>query len=261
VLAYLIERLCRIAKDRRLDDLYALGAAVLADRSRMQTIDQNPLSGVLGPLVHETSRLIAACEHQLPRPPFSVTSVDASERALRRMAERGLLDEGLFELCEKGVRVSKCLLPVLLPLAIAATEATGGLGDATEQTIPPVTLLPGGLPGYAVGGHTRTGRALLARLGAEEPRLVALLRAQPVKGRLDVLHQLLFFAEGGISQPLVCDPLSQALNYESVACFTRLPHPAAAEAVALMAELLPTLDAMRAASPPFSQQPSQETLL
>jgi hypothetical protein len=252
VLSTLIGLLCQIPKDRRLDDLAALGHAASADRGRLQVIDANPLSEVLGPLVHEASRLVASCERQRPRPLFRVFSVDAGVRALRRFAERGLAEDGLFELCEKGLRVSKCLLPLLLPLAIEATEATGGLGDASTRTLPPCPLV-GSVPAYAFDGFTRTGRAILAQLAAAEPRLVSLLRALPAKGRLDVLHHLLFFAEGGLCTPLVSDPLSQALNYEAVACGARLAHPAAAEAVALMGDLLPVIHDMRRASLPPNQ--------
>jgi hypothetical protein len=259
VLSALIGRLCRMPKDRRLDDLYALGVAVLSDRSRLRVIDENPLASVLGPLVHEASRLVASCERQRPRPPFRVLSVDASVRALRRLADRGLVEDGLLELCEKGLRVSKCLLPLLLPLAIEATEATGGLGDASTRTLPPCPLM-GSVPAYAFDGFTRTGRAILAELATGEPRLAALLRALPAKGRIDVLHHLLFFAEGSLSTPLVSDPLSEALSFEAVACGARLSQPAAAEAVALMGDLLPVIHDMRRASLPPNQT-SEEKLL
>jgi hypothetical protein len=259
VLSTLIGRLCRTPKDRRLDDLYALGVAVLGDRNRLRVIDENPLASILGPLVHEASRLVAACERQRPRPPFRVLSVDAGVRALRRLADRGLVGDGLLELCEKGLRVSKCLLPLLLPLAIEATEATGGLGDAETRTLPPCPLV-GSVPAYAFDGFTRVGRAILAQLATGEPRLVSLLRALPSKGRLDVLHHLLFFAEGCLATPLVSDPLSGALNYEAVACGARLSHPAAAEAVALMSDLLPVIHDMRRASLP-SNRTSEEKLL
>jgi hypothetical protein len=97
-------------------------------------------------------------------------------------------------------------------------------------------------------------------LATGEPRLVKLLSALPAKGRLDVLHHLLFFAEGSLCTPLVSDPLSQALNVEAVACGTRMPHPAAAEAVALMGDLLPIIHAMRGASPHLSQPSNEEKL-
>ena len=246
VLGHLIGLLCGLPKDRRLDDLYALGVGVLADSARQTIVAANPLSAIVAPLVHETSRLIARCERTVPRRSFRSISPDACERALGAMAKRGLVDDGLFELCAKGVRLSRCLLPVLLPLAIEATEAAGGLGEVVEQDLPAVPLIFG-VPAYAIDGFTRGGRAILARLGSDEPRLKQLLAQLPASARLDVLHHLLFFAEGGRCNVLISDSLSQALYCEAVACGARLPHEAATAAVALMAELLPSVHARRAA--------------
>ncbi|HEY2886832.1 MAG TPA: hypothetical protein VGJ08_16600, partial [Rhizomicrobium sp.] len=139
VLRHLLQVLCATPKDRRLDDLYGLGAAVLADRDRRKEIERS--APEIAQLVHAASRLIATCERAVPRRAFRAVSNEASVRALARMAADGLVDAGLFELCTKGVRLSRCLLPVLLPLAIAATEAMGGVGTATHVPIPTTPLI------------------------------------------------------------------------------------------------------------------------
>ena len=216
VLRYLLDVLCDLPKDRRLDDLYGVGAAVVVDHSRLRSLEQGPLASAIAPLVHESSRLIAACEQAVPRRSFRVVSNEACERALARMAGEGLVEEGLFELCAKGVRLSRCLLPVLLPLAIAATDECGGLGEARAETLAPVPLISG-VPASAFDGFTRTGRACLARLGSEEPKLKLLLQTVPAAKRLGYLRHLLFVVEGGCASPLIRDELADRLRPEAVA--------------------------------------------
>ena len=242
VLAHLIDLLCATAKDRRLDDLYALGAAVLADGGRLKVIERAQPS--IAPLVHDASRLMATCERPVPRRTFRAVSSEASVRALARMASDGLVDAGLFELCAKGVRLSRCLLPLLLPPAIAATEALGGLGTAAPVPIPAVPLI-GGVPAYAVDGFTRVGRAVLARLFAQETSLQTLLAGVPAAKRLAVLHHLLFVAEGSLCTPVIRDVLSDALKSEAIACAGGLTRDAVAAGVELIGELLPRLHHLR----------------
>ena len=245
VLHHLIDKLLESSKDRRLDDLYALAAAAFTDRSLLRRIEHDPLAEVLAPLVHQTTRLVASCERAVPRHSFRALSMEAVERALAGMVHEGLVDEGLFELCAKGLRLSKCLLPLLLPLTIEATEACGGLGKAILHDLPEVPLVEG-IPAYAIDGFTRAGRAILAELVKHEPSLRPVLsQVLPSGARLDVLHHLLFFAEGGCCTPEIEDPLSDALKSQAIGCGARLPFLEAGGAVALMRELLPTIHAMR----------------
>jgi hypothetical protein len=242
VLAHLIDLLCVTSKDRRLDDLYALGAAVLADSARPKVIECAQPN--IAPLVHEASRLMATCERPVPRRAFRAVSSEASVRALARMATYGLVDAGLFELCAKGVRLSRCLLPLLLPPAIGATEAMGGLGTEAPTPMPAAPLI-GGVPAYAVDGFTRIGRAVLARLLVQEPSLQTLLANVPAAKRLAVLHHLVFVAEGSLSSPVISDPLSDALKSEAIACAGGLTREAVVAGIALIGQLLPTLHRLR----------------
>ena len=246
-LHYLIDKLVASAKDRRLDDLYALGAAALGDPGLLRRIEAGALGSVAAPLVHRCARLMTACERSVPHRSFRALSLSACEQALNAMARHGLVDQGLFELCDKGAHLSKCLLPLLLPLAIEATESSGGRGEVVGQVLPAVPLIDG-IPAYAIDGFTRRGRALLERLSRQEPRLVALLGAFASKDRLDICHHMLFFAEGERCNSLVCDLLSEALHSEAVVVGTRQFPDRARDAVALMGELLPLLHAMRAGS-------------
>jgi hypothetical protein len=242
VLRHLIQLLCATPKDRRLDDLYGLGAAVLADRDRRKEIECS--APEIAPLVHAASRLIATCERAVPRRGFRVVSNESCVRALARMAQDGLVDAGLFELCAKGVRLSRCLLPVLLPLAIAATEATGGLGTATHVPMPTTPLI-GGIPAYALDGFTRVGRTVLASLFAQEQSLQDLLADVTAAKRLDELRHLLFVAEGSLCSPLISDVLSEALRSEAVACAHGLTRDQVMAGVASIAQLAPALHALR----------------
>ena len=252
VLHHLIDKLLDAPKDRRLDDLYALGAAAMGGPGQPHRLDTRPLGSVVAPLVHRCVQLMAACERSVPHRSFRALSLTACEQALNAMARHGLVDHGLFELCEKGAHLSKCLLPLLVPLAIEATEMAGGLGEASDQHLAGVPLIDG-IPAYAIDGFTRRGRTILERLYRQEPRLVQMLRAFAPKDRLDICHHMLFFAEGGRCNALVSDPLADALNVEAVVCGTRQSPEAAPEAVALMRELLPLLHSMRAGLTPADQ--------
>jgi hypothetical protein len=262
VLRHLLSLLCALTKDRRLDDLYGVAAAIYVEPAKRAAL-ANRADRHIGPLVHAAYRLIVTCERTIPRRGFRAVSPEACDRELDAFARRGLGDGALIELCSKGVRLSRCLLPLLLPLAIEATEAFGGLGDPKEQSFATAPLI-GGVPGYAIDGFTRAGRAVLAELGREEPRVKELLAPLPAARRLDVLHHLMFFAEGSRCSPLIGDPLAQALLEEAVACGARLPQPRAAAAVALMEELLPQVHALRRLHVPlptpfpFVSPPSKE---
>ena len=254
VLRYLLALLCDLPKDRRLDDLYGVGAAVVGEPGRLRSLEQGPLASAIAPLVHEASRLIAACEQPVPRRSFRVVSNEACERALARMAGEGLVDEGLFELCAKGVKLSRCLLPVLLPLAITATEACGGLGEAISEPLRPVPLISG-VPASAFDGFTRSGRDCLARLGSEEPKLKLLLQTVPAAKRLGYLRHLLFVAEGSRCSPLIHDEIADRLRLEAVADGMR--PDAVRAALTLMTELIPALHNLRRELAPASTSEEQ----
>ena len=181
----------------------------------------------------------------MPRRSFRSLSSDACERALIRMQRDDRLGDGLLELCAKGMRLSRCLLPVLLPLAIEATEASGGLGEAHDQSLAPIPLI-GAIPTYAIDGFTRVGRAVLSQLPKSEPRVARLVAHLAPSARIDVLHHLLFFAEGGRCTPLISDALSEALYGDAIVVGARLGLADAQSAVAVMTELLPTVHRLRA---------------
>lgn len=248
VLTYIVDRLCETAKDRRLDDLYAIAASAVAEprrRAAIQTMG-GALSHTVVPLIQDTVRLIVACERAVPRRSFRTLVLDACRRSLEAMAGRGLVDAALTELCWQGARYSKCLLPLLLPLSIAATETCGGFGDAYNEALPPAPLLVG-VPAYAIDGFTRSGRTVLIKLAAQEPKLQAVLADIPRGDRLDVLHHMLFFVEGGRCAPCHRDALSDALWLEALVCGTRMEIAQARDALAVMTELLPALHALRQA--------------
>ncbi|MBS0472138.1 MAG: hypothetical protein JSR60_13775 [Proteobacteria bacterium] len=246
ILRYLIDRLCETPKDRRLDDLYAIAAALIAEPKRHPDIARmgGSLSETVVPLVLDTRKLLVTCERPVPRRSFRALVLDACERALDDMAGRGLADAALVELCWQGARLSKCLLPVLLPLGIAATEACGGLGEVFAEPAAEVPSV-GDIPGYAIDGFTRSGRMALTKLAAQEPRLQAILTGIPRADRLDVLHHMLFFVEGGRCASWHRDELSDALWCEALACGTRMPIFEARAALAVFVEHLPALHDLR----------------
>ena len=248
VLEYLIALLCGLAKDRRLDDLYSLANASFGNGGRFKSLDGDVLGEAIATLVHEAARLVGICERAVPKRSFRTISLSSCERALEGMARRGLLPGGLLELCDKGVRASRCLLPLLLPLALEATRGVAEVGTVLQHRLPKVPLVRG-VPAYAYDGFTRGGRAVLSKLALHEPRLAPLVEALAASARVDVLHHLLFFAEGGRVDRLLTDPLSRGLNIYAVALGARLPQPEADQAVELMERCLPTIHALRGAMP------------
>ena len=249
VVRYLIGLLCACPKDRRLDDLAALGSMVFADPAYLRLLEDGELGGVIAPLVHEAARLLGSCERPVPRRSFRSIVPEACERILAAMERDGRIDAGMLELCVKAVRVSRCILPMLLPIAIEATDEAGGRGEAQEQELDPVPLIDG-VPAYAFDGFTRSGRAVLAQLGKEEPELRTLLAPLPAGARIDVLHHLLFFAEGGRCNSLLKDPLADELTLAAYACGARLSQDEALGAIGLMRRALPAVHRLRAVLAP-----------
>ncbi len=148
---------------------------------------------------------------------------------------------------------------MLLPLAIEATDAAGGRGEALDQELDPVPLIDG-VPAYAFDGFTRSGRAVLAQLAKEEPELRALVAPHPASARIDVLHHLLFFAEGGRCNSLLKDPLADELTLAAFACGARLSQDEALSAIDLMRQALPTVHRLRAALAPSVPHALKEDL-
>ncbi len=243
VLGHVLALLCRTTRDRRLDDLYASGTAVFAEPEWASRFAARDGGQLVGSLIQDCARLIARCERPVPRRSFWSLSGAEAAAALEAMGRKGLLEGGLGELCGVGLRVSRCLLPLLLPLAIQATAAHGGPGHAVAVEVPAAPLV-GTLPAYAIDGFTRVGRSVLGDLLRQSVELKALLAPLPARCHRDVLHHLLFFAEGGLASPLLIDPVSEALYGAALQCGTRLSDPAAG--VALMTSLLDEIHSLRA---------------
>ncbi len=254
VLGYLLALLCDLPKDRRLDDLYGVGAAV---GWRPQPAEEFGAGTARICYRAAGARVFApdCCLRTGCSPPLVPGGVERGLRTgSREDGSEGLVDEGLFELCAKGVQLSRCLLPVLLPLAIAATEASGGLGEARVEALPSMPLISG-VPAYAFDGFTRTGRACLVQLGVEEPRLKQLLQTVPAAKRLDYLRHLLFVVEGSRASPLIRDDLADRLRSEAVA--DGMTQDAVMSAVDLITDLLPTLHRLRGELAPASTSEEQ----
>jgi hypothetical protein len=151
----------------------------------------------------------------------------------------------LFDLCAAGIRRSRCLLPLLAPLALQESEAVGGLGPAVGEPQPSAPLICG-VPAYTIDGYTRAGRLVLAHLGREEPNLKAILKALSPSTRLPMLHHLLFCVEGGCCSPRLVDPLAQTLGRFSETLGLALHARAIPDALAAMRAALPVVHALRA---------------
>jgi len=243
LLHHLINRLMEAPKDRRVDDLYVLAARLIDQPSYRDRLEQAEMARWVVPLIENAVGLARSCERPVPRRSFRALSLAQAVRALEAM---DLADGGLFELCRTGLRVSNCLLPLLLPLVAQATTQAGGCGAPQKMALPLAPRL-GGIPAYVLDGYTRLGRQVLDLLLGQERRLQDLLKASLPKDRPQICRQLLFFAEGGRCNCLLDDGLARALMVAAVVSGThQLDQPSAFAAVALMGELLPQLHVLRA---------------
>jgi len=241
LLLYLIECLSGLAKDRRLDDLYALGRIAQRRGSVLQTIQAGPLGESLAGLVHQTTRLIQRCERLVPHRSFRALVPKACEQVIEGFVREGRIDGSLAELVLFGLRKARDLLPLLLPLVLEPSQAL--VGQRIEPRLPTVPLIAG-VPAYAIDGFTRSGRVMLELLARRAP-FAAALQSLDLTTRSLFLRHLLFFAEGGRCRPLWEDPLSATLRHWALLLELPLEPSLIAETLALVSDELPLIHALR----------------
>jgi len=246
VASYLIERMIGRPRDRRVDALYMLAVRhVRHPASRADFLAKQP-SGTATNLVLRAEKVVSVCEQEVANRSFRAVIAAKCDQTLRRMAEAGLVDEDLRTICVQGRRTSMCLLPVLLPLIKRATEEVGEPSKVKSHDMAEVRLI-GGVPGYAICGFTRLGKAALAQLAHSNRNLERLVCSLRGKARSDALTYLLFEAEGGVCTTELSDPLHDELKWLSWGCWTGLPREVLNEAIETMRTAVPQLNDIRQA--------------
>lgn len=246
VASYLLERLLIAPCDRFLDELVTFIDAVRKFPAVLAESCRSSPSPDLSGLVQTAFGLVSSCEAPIPRREGYSPLPGACDRALQSMCDAGLLDLELREVCAQGRRTSQCVLPVVLPTVLDTIRRVGDRRELETPVLPPVCEI-GGLPGYAFDGYTRPGRVALAELLEQHLQLRRLLLARgamsnPVSG----LQVLVFDVEGGVASRGLTHPLLEELKTYSVGCAGGLVGPVRHEALAMVREAIPVLNALRA---------------
>ncbi len=246
VVQYLVQRLLRSARDRRIDELYMLTVSLSSAANPDKAVDGLRVSALLDRLVREATEVVLRCEQPDSFRGMRALLAKPCDLELGRRLEHGWIDTGLYATCFQGRRTSKCLLPVLLPTVKWAREQTPGRCKLVTRTVPPSPLVSG-LPAYCADGYTQPGRLALVEVGRHDQGLRRVLSWLPSsKSRASCLRELLFVVEGGISTTELVDPLYEELKTHSVGCWSGLPKEALPEAFAAMRAAIPQLNWLRA---------------
>ena len=239
VAAYLIERLGCTPSDRRVDDLYMLAAA--ASRYEEYSACTQSASGPVRRLVEQAIALSKTCERPVPQRSFKAVVAKACDEAIMASGEPELAG-----LCIDGRKVSQCLLPVLLPALLQETWANHQ--HPYELRTEMLDDQPaGGVLLAALDGYTAIGRAILFALLRENKALSRLVGHATWISPVRAAAAILFCVEGGRLRNWLSDPLGEELGRVSLGCLSGLPRPLLPSAFDLMRELIPSINARRAA--------------
>src|SRR5258706_1405520 len=125
VLSFLLDRLLLTPCDRRMDHAYMLASAI-ERRLIPYPVGYENVPDAIGRFLERACELVRFCERKVPNRFYGGIQASRCDETLFRLAEEGLIEEELLELCLQARRLSHCVFPVLLPLVKAATEAFGG---------------------------------------------------------------------------------------------------------------------------------------
>ena len=238
VAGYLIHRLTLIPSDRRIDDLYMLGVAALTSAELFKLV-QSASDDVID-LVAKAMTLSKTCERAVPMRSFKAVIPSACDQAIKRSDD---IAPDIAALCINGRKISQCLLPVLLPALLQ--KAFSPTQFYQIKTLEFCSDSTAGILPAAIDGYTAAGRAILQLVVRDSKRLSSLLAYAKDISAAKAAAALLFCIDGGLLRNQLSDALSEELNRLGNGCWSGLPLRLMPEALSLMREHLPIIDAHR----------------
>ncbi|MEI9886063.1 MAG: hypothetical protein WDN08_06100 [Rhizomicrobium sp.] len=239
---HLIDKLLRLPCDRSLDHLYSIAQGARTNPFLLQSLED--ASPQLRLLLDRVRAVLAQCERPVPGKSFRSVQPRPADAALTAMAQEGILQPALFEICRQGRQTSQCALPILLPLFNAASKAASHQAGIATVALGSARTIAG-IPSYAIGGHTTSGRAVLASVLRTDRTLQSLLRTAKGTKPLDAFASLLFLVEGGRSARELDDPFRADIRRMAQGCLTGLAPATLQDAVRHVEALLPQVDRTR----------------
>lgn len=249
VASRLVQRLCASPKSRATDDL------LMATETMPALVDQRR---AFADLTHDQLRRTIIGTRKLHERALALIYLAGTEARLNphfrpRRGEPVLafdvLDElgvapTIIEISREGYRRNRETLCLLLPLLFG--ERDDDASTFTDDPLPPESMA-GPVPGWALDAYTREGKAALRRfLGTQAGLATWTRRHLPSGQRLPFLARVVFHAEGGLLINRRRTALSDELRRINEEEASGVSPEGMREAMALMREGLPILNAIRA---------------
>jgi hypothetical protein len=136
-------------------------------------------------------------------------------------------------------------LPVLLPAFLL--DASSAEEHCVLKTQPLPELSHAGILPAAIDGYTAVGRAILLSVLHDSKRLSSLLARTNGTSATKAAATLLFCIEGGLLRNHLSDDLSEELGQLANGCWSGLPLRLVPDALSMMREHLPIIEAHRRA--------------
>lgn len=150
----------------------------------------------------------------------------------------------LVEVSREGYRRTRDTLCLLLPLL--AVEEGKAASTPEDDPLPPESLA-GPVPGWALDAYTREGKTALRRFLVTQAGLATWTRRHLPSGqRLPFVARVLFHAEGGLLVHRRRTALTDELRRTNVEGASGVSPEAMSEALTMMRDDLPILNAIRA---------------
>lgn len=240
----LLEKLLVLPRDRLLDDLYTVAAAITSISFPWQP-SNTQVGRAVDQLMVSAVAIAERCEQPIPGRGGRSPMASACDVTLNTMFRAGLASADLLLTCLQGRRSSQCLLPVLLPLWLLAVKDAGDDRPIIRCPVPPAREI-GSLPSWAYDGYTRLGRAALWKLYERSPVIQQMTAHWASMGqRIDAIQSVLFEVEAGIATESLSHPLALDLQKRGRGCGSGMSGQSAANSVEIVRGAIPELNDIR----------------
>lgn len=176
---------------------------------------------------------------------FGSVIASRCDAVLRRVVVEGFASGSFIEICHWARRLSRSTLPVLLPFVRDAQAQIAVDERVVARLIPPTNII-GGLPSYALDGHTVIGRNVLEQVLATNREVRMLVwDIAPRFAKLSAIGTLLFLVEGSLCARENTDSFSRALQRIAEQYFSCIPAYRLPDGLEVMGRALPMIEHMR----------------